>query len=75
MNIEYKTEGKLTLKNGTPVESAVVKWLMGGTAVTILQGSNSSVTMDKAMLQQLINAGETIADDLQPNMNSLPRAA
>ena len=76
MSIEYKTEGKLTLKNSTPIEgAAVVRWLEVGSAVTILQGSSGSVTLDKAMLLQLAAAAEVIADDLQPNMNSLPRPA
>lgn len=76
MSIEYKTEGKLTLKNSTPIEgAAVLKWLKGGGAVTILQGSSGGITLDKAMLLQLAAAAESIADDLQPNMNSLPRPA
>jgi len=76
MSIEYKTEGKLTLKNSTLIEgAAVVKWLKGGNSVTILQGSSGGVTLDKAMLIQLAAAANVIADDLQPNMSSLPRPA
>ena len=76
MSIEYKTEGKLNLKNSTPIEgAAVVKWLKGGNAVTILGARRGCVTLDKAMLLQLAAAAEVIADDLQPNMNSLPRPA
>ena len=76
MSIEYKTEGKLNLKNSTPIEgAAVVKWLKGGNAVTILQGSSGGVTLDKAMLLQLAAAAKVIANDLQLDMNSLPRPA
>lgn len=76
MTIEYKTEGKLNLKNSSPADdAAVVTWLKGGGSVTIFQGSSGRVTLDKAMLIQLAESAESVADDLQPNMGSLPRPA
>jgi len=80
MTITYKTEGKCILtpsrmsKEGAEVV-AVLKWIKGGGAVTIFQGSSGGITLDKAMLLQLAAAAESIAEDLQPNMNSLPRPA
>ena len=83
MTIKYRTEGRTELKSSQPnIESAAITWERGGLSVSIHQGSVSihqgstrTVVIDKAMLLQLIAEGIEIADDIQPNMESLPRPA
>lgn len=73
MKIEYKTEGKLELRNSAPLhESAVVKWLRGSDSIIIHQGG-ATIRLSKGQLTQLATMAATICDDIEPNMGSLPR--
>lgn len=76
MNIEYKTEGRLELKcSGRSTDTAVMSWVKGDDKVLLLQGSTGKVVLSKQQILELAAKVECIADDLQPNMNSLPRPA
>ena len=76
MTIKYRTEGRTELKSSQPnIESAAITWERGGLSFSIHQGSAKTVVIDKAMLLQLIAEGIKIADDIQPNMESLQRPA
>lgn len=76
MRIEYKTEGRLALSSGSAsTDAAVLSWVKGDDRILLLQGSSGKVTLSKKQLLDLALIAESVADDLQPNMNSLPRPA
>jgi hypothetical protein len=66
--IRYTTEGKLELESRClEIESAVILWVKDSNYVTIRQGNNKSIVLDKSMLLQLEENGAVIANDLLPN--------
>lgn len=76
MSIEYKTEGRLELKgSGRSTDTAVITWVKGDDKILLLQGSTGKIVLSKQQILEIAKRAEVIADDLQPNMNSLPRAA
>lgn len=76
MNIKYKTEGLLELPSvSVNVDKVIVKWVKGDDTITLLQGSSGKITLSKHQIIMLAYKAEVIADDISPNMGSLPRPA
>lgn len=76
MNIQYKTEGRLELQDlKRSADTLVISWIKGDNKVLLLQGSSGKVVLSKQQLIDLAVKAECIADDIQPDMNSLPRPA
>lgn len=75
MNIEYKTEGLLELPSvSTNADKAIVKWVQGDDTITLLQGPSGRIVLSKHQITTFADNAEAIADDITPNMHSLPRA-
>ena len=78
MTITYKTEGKCILtpsrmsKEGAEV--VAVTWTNGDDIIYLHQGGNT-IKMSKKQLLELSDNADSIADNIQPHMNSLPRPA
>lgn len=75
MTIEYKTEGRCVIDADVLSNGLAITWLEGSGTVTIHQGGFCKLTLSKKQLQKLGGMSEVIADDLQPEMHSLPRPA
>lgn len=72
--IQYKTEGLVTVKCKDEIcDTVAITWLKGDDKIT-LRSSRNSIELSKFQINQIANMLETISDDIQPNMGSLPRA-
>lgn len=75
MSIKYKTEGLIQIDCKNNVCSPIaLTWIKGEKSLTIHNGSGH-FDISKSQLRQILDAGEIIADDLNPDAGSLPRPA
>lgn len=73
--INYKTEGKVQIDCSKSVcDPIAVTWLKGDNHVSI-RHSSASIDLSKDQLLKLASLAEQIADDIRPDMGSLPRPA
>ena len=76
MSITDETKGKMVLPQDGNAQSdgIAVMWQRGGDHIMLLQGGSGTVRLSKKQLIALTENAEAIANDIHPDMDSLPRS-
>jgi len=73
MKIQYKTEGRVQIDCKDRISDTIVLTWVKGDSKIILHSGGSHIEISKNQLLALADQAVTIADDIYPDMGSLPR--